>query len=45
MPTSLAQSGPLAARDQRFQSIPARFMATSQRQPQAPAYFVRGAQG
>jgi long-chain acyl-CoA synthetase len=45
MPTSLAQSGPLAASDQRFQSIPARFMATSQRQPQAPAYFVRDAQG
>ena len=45
MPTSLAQSGPLAASDQRFQSIPARFVATSQRQPQAPAYFVRDAQG
>ena len=45
MPTSPAQSGPQAARDQRFQSIPARFVATSQRQPQAPAYFVRDAQG
>ncbi len=45
MPTSLAQSGPQAARDPRFQSIPARFMATSLRQPQAPAYFVRDAQG
>jgi len=45
MPTSLAHSGPLAASDQRFQSIPARFVATSLRQPQAPAYFVRDTQG
>ena len=43
MPITQASSGPLAASDPRFQSIPARFMATSQRLAAEPAYFVRGA--
>jgi len=45
MPVTPAQSGPLAARDARFMSIPARFLATSTRQASAPAYFVRDAAG
>ncbi len=43
MPTSPAQSGPPTASAPRFQSIPARFMATSQRLASEPAYYVRGA--
>ena len=41
MPITHANNGPQAAADQRFLSIPARFVTTSQRQAQAPAYFVR----
>jgi len=45
MPVTRAQSGPLAAPDARYRSIPARLMATSERLAQEPAYFVRGPQG
>lgn len=45
MPITQASHGPLAASNQRFQSIPARFVATSQRLAQAPAYFERDASG
>lgn len=45
LPITRAHNRPQPARDSRFQSIPARFMATSERMATQPAYFERESSG